>query len=486
MLFSSITFLLFGLIFFGLWPLVKNLRARNLLITVASYIFYGFWSTPFLLLLILSTVVDYWAGILIAGSSTKTERNWLLTASLGYNLSVLFFFKYSNLFLDTARGVLSLCGYNVHFPGINVVLPIGISFYTFVTLSYTIDVWKGEIKPECDFIKYAAFVSYWPHLVAGPILRATQLLPQLSKRRKVNWQIFYQGLFLVSLGFFMKMVVADNMAKYVERLYNYPFAPTTVDAWIATYAYALQIFGDFSGYSGIAIGLALWMGFYIPQNFNAPYASASFTDFWKRWHISLSNWFRDYIFLPLAYSTHRKLERFELSSKGRNQATYAIGTVLTMLLCGLWHGAEWHFVAWGGVHGLCLAAERFFGLERMPRGSGTWWKLIVRRLAVFHLVCMNWVLFRTDFGRAWEIIKAMAGFVKPEAVSLYGSNVKAGIVISLAATIAIQHWFADKTLIGAAKAIGLTKLGYALLVSLMLLFVILARGTQSAFIYFQF
>jgi alginate O-acetyltransferase complex protein AlgI len=474
MLFNSLTFLVFAVAFFAIWPLTKSLRSRHVLLMVSSYIFYGAWSTPFLLLLIFSTVVDYWAGILIARSESQRRRNLLLLASLGYNLGVLFYFKYADFFMDSAGGLFQLVGFNITLPAIKVVLPVGISFYTFVTLSYTLDIWKREIEPETSFIKYAAFVSYWPHLVAGPILRARQLLPQLSKRRRMSWQIFYQGLFLVSFGFFMKVVLADNLAKYVERVYNYPSPPTTSDAWIATYAYALQIFGDFSGYSNIAIGLALWMGIYIPENFNAPYAASSFSDFWRRWHISLSRWLRDYLYIPLG--GNRKGE-------GR---TY-LNLMATMLLGGLWHGAAWNFVAWGGLHGLYLAGERTLGLDGKSgnkRSSGL--ARVIRRIVVFQLVCVTWVLFRADFARAGEILRAMGGFARPDAVDLYGGTVKLTILALVIVVVTVQHWFADKTLIGAAKSVRLSKLGYAVLIIVMLVLAIVARGGQGAFIYFQF
>ena len=474
MLFNSVTFLVFAAAFFAVWPLAKGVSARHWLLMVSSYIFYGFWNTPFMLLLILSTVVDFWAGKAIFGAKTRRRRNAILLVSLGYNLGVLFLFKYANFFMDSTRGLMGLLGVDVHMPFIHVVLPVGISFYTFVTLSYTLDIWKGEIEPEHDFVKYAAFVSYWPHLVAGPILRAKQRLPQLDKRRRVNAQIFYQGLFLVAFGLFMKVVVADNMARYVERVYNYPFPVTFGDAWVATYAYALQIFGDFSGYSGIAIGLALWMGFYIPQNFNAPYAASSMSDFWRRWHISLSQWLRDYLYIPLG--GNRKGER----------RTY-LNLMVTMLLGGLWHGAAWNFVAWGGLHGLFLAAERLLGIRPRPGARGGWGLgLILRRLLIFHLVCVTWVLFRADFKRAKQILGAMAGFVKPDAVGLYGTSVIAAILALTAATLAVQFWFADKTLVSAAKAVRLSRPGYILLVAMLLLLSLLARGGQGAFIYFQF
>ncbi len=474
MLFNSLTFLVFAAAFFSIWPLTKSLRWRHVLLVVSSYIFYGAWSTPFLLLLILSTVVDFWAGLLIGRSENQRKRNLLLLASLGYNLGVLFYFKYADFFMNSAGGIFRLLGWDVTMPAIKVVLPVGISFYTFVTLSYTLDIWRREIKPETDFIKYAAFVSYWPHLVAGPILRAKQLLPQLDKRRRMRWQFFYQGLFLISFGFFMKVVLADNLAKYVERVYNYPSPPTFSDAWIATYAYALQIFGDFSGYSGIAIGLALWMGVYIPQNFNAPYAASSFSDFWRRWHISLSQWLRDYLYIPLGGNR---------VGEGR---TY-LNLMATMLLGGLWHGAAWNFVAWGGLHGLYLAGERALGIGgKQGRERTTGLAMVVRRLVVFQLVCVTWVLFRADFGRAWEILKAMAGFARPEAVDLYGASVKWTVLGLMACVVAVQQWFSDKTLIGAARSVRLSKLGYVALVVVMLVLAIVARGGQGAFIYFQF
>jgi D-alanyl-lipoteichoic acid acyltransferase DltB (MBOAT superfamily) len=487
MLFNSLTFLVFASLFFAAWHFAKDLRSRHILIVAGSYLFYGSWNAPYVLLLFASTWVNFRIGLSLDRNRTGSSRKSLLLASIAFNLGVLFFFKYFGFFTDTSQGLLDLLGVPVKLPAIAVALPAGISFFTFVLLGYTVDVWRGETCAERDFCKFTAFASFWPYLLAGPIIRAKQFIPQLLKRRRVSPQIFYQGLFLVSFGLFMKTVVADNMAPYVDRVYGHAFPLTTADAWLATYAYALQVFGDFSGYSNIAIGLALWMGFLIPENFNAPYCALSFTDFWRRWHISLSTWFRDYVFLLLAYSTHRRLDGTKFSGRTRNMVAYAIGTLLTMLLCGLWHGASWTFIAWGGLHGLYLAAERLLGQGMIhPSKGATWLTLAIRRLVVFHLVCLTWVLFRADFSRAITVMKALFGFTQEGAEALMGGRTAAAILLLLLTTLAAQNWFADKTFIQSARAVRLGRVGYVILISVLLLLSIIAKGGQGAFIYFRF
>lgn len=471
MLFNSLTFALFFILFYTLFLLVKNKRLRVILITLASYVFYGFWNSPFVVLLILSTVVDFRIGRCLEKEKNKKRRKYFLAVSLMVNLGMLFFFKYFNLFIDSSYSLMNIIGFDWEPPLINVVLPVGISFYTFQTLSYTIDIYNRKLSPEKDFWTFAAFVSFFPQLVAGPILRAKLFLPQFGKNRTFSWEIFYQGFFLIVLGLFKKMVLADNLAPYVERVYDNHFVTTFSDAWISTLAFTFQIYMDFSGYSDIAIGLALLLGFYIPDNFNSPYAAVSFSDFWRRWHISLSSWLRDYLYIPLGGNK---------KSKTRTNVNLAI----TMLLGGLWHGAAWNFVIWGGMHGAYLFIERSFGFNVVKINSPV--RIFARRLIVFLMVVFAWVMFRADISRAKTILLSMFGFVEPNAIQLLNNDNVISILGISIIILGFHFYFAKRRVIDVFSKFRNRELVYTLCVSTLIFFIIIFKGTGGAFIYFQF
>jgi len=402
MRFDSVVFLAFFVVAWSVWRLLP-LRAAKFGTLALSLAFYGWWRWEYLALILFSAVVDYWAAARIDASEDKATRMRWLLVSLVSNLGLLAFFKYTPLIVRT---VLMLDAPPEPTPGWvdDWIVPVGISFYTFQTLSYTIDVHRGTLKPCRTFVDFFLFVSFFPQLVAGPILRASELLPQLEQRAALSWPRVQIGLYRVVSGLFWKIVVADGLAVSVERIYSPARAAgaSTLDAWLATACFGGQIYADFAGYSGIAIGLAHLMGLRFPENFRYPYIAASLSEFWKRWHISLSPWLRDYLYIPLGGNRHGKLR------------TYA-NLLVTMLLGGLWHGASWSFLAWGAIHGAGLAVEKALGLE--GRNQVGHWPLAgardfgvrcLRIVLVWALVHTAWVYFRAaDFGTANALVAHM-------------------------------------------------------------------------------
>ena len=349
MLFNSIDFFLFFSTFFIVYWFVlqKKLEHQNLFIIFSSYIFYGWWDWRFLFLILLSTVTDFFCGLKIFSSSNwKNKKRWLLL-SLFVNLTLLAIFKYFNFFIESWLAMFSVLGIEINYNSIKIILPVGISFYTFQTLTYTIDIFKNKIKPTNDFIQFAGFVSFFPQLVAGPIERAKNLLPQFSRKRSFSKQNIKSGVELIIWGLFKKVVIADNLARLVNTVFNdihsYP-APTIL---LAALFFSMQIYCDFSGYSDIAIGSARTLGFNMSRNFLCPYFSLTIKSFWNKWHISLSTWFRDYVYITLGGNRNGRIRNI-------------INILVTFLLSGLWHGANWTFVFWGFGHGILLVLERIF------------------------------------------------------------------------------------------------------------------------------
>ena len=389
MLFNSLTFLYFFLIVFGLYVLLRRRhRWQNAVLLVGSYVFYGWWDWRFLSLIVFSTVLDYICGLRIAGANDSRRRKHWLAISMAGNLGVLGFFKYYNFFIDSLQAMISTAGMTMSVPVMNVILPLGISFYTFQTMSYAIDIYYGRLEPTKRFWDFALFVTFFPQLVAGPIERAVHLLPQILQPRVMTWAKFKDGAQLILWGLWMKMFVADNMAAIVDPVFasTGPYDGMTV--WLATYAFAFQIFCDFAGYSNIARGLGLVMGFDIMVNFRLPYFATNPREFWTRWHISLSGWLRDYLYIPLGGNRNGPVRTY------RNLA-------VTMLLGGLWHGAAWNFVLWGAYHGLLLVAHRL--LVKTLKGWSlvehhAWW--LLRVFVFFHLTCIGWLFFRAQHGVA--------------------------------------------------------------------------------------
>jgi D-alanyl-lipoteichoic acid acyltransferase DltB (MBOAT superfamily) len=374
------------------WKL--SFRAQNQFLLVASYFFYGWWDWRFLVLILISTVVDYHCAHWIDRSENLDRRRLLLTVSLVVNLGFLAFFKYFNFFQDSLVQLLNVAGIShVNTTILAIILPPGISFYTFQEVAYIVDVYYRRQKPADRLVDYALFISLFPHLIAGPIQRPSHLLPQVQNARTLNPDRFFDGLMLIVFGLFRKCVVADNCALLANAAFSGRLGePSLPVLAIGTYAFAWQIYGDFSGYSDIARGSAQLLGFHFMVNFRQPYLASNLQDFWRRWHISLSTWLRDYLYIPLGGNRYGERKTY------RN-------LILTMLLGGLWHGANWTFVVWGGIHGAILAIERagrrFLGLQdaKPPSADETRASLFtlgpwVRRILIFHIVCLAWVFFR--------------------------------------------------------------------------------------------
>jgi len=393
MLFNSLEFGVFLTLVLALYFAIPAPldRVRKGLLLVASYVFYGSWNPYFLLLLLGSTVLDYNVGRWMAAASSASGRRALLILSLAGNLGVLGFFKYGGFVLDQIHALEGLLlAAPQPAPQWDFLLPVGISFYTFQTLSYSIDVYRGQQKVCRSFLDFALFVSFFPQLVAGPIVRSKEFLPQLESRRTVRPSAVEMAMVRIGLGLFKKVVLADTLGEYVDTVFGDPGSFGTPNVLLAIYGYAYQIYFDFSGYSDIAIGLAALFGFHIPENFDRPYLSTNPREFWQRWHISLSSWLRDYLYVPLG------------GNRRGTVRTY-VNLAVTMLLGGLWHGASWNFVVWGAIHGTWSAAHRFFSRGR-PAPEDRPVVRIAKQVATFHMVCFAWVFFRApDFATAGKI-----------------------------------------------------------------------------------
>ena len=383
MQFNSIGYIIFLFVVLALYYFLEH-RWQNRMLLAASYFFYGWWDWRFLLLILISTFTDYYCGIQIYERPTKGAKKTFLCLSLAVNLGLLGFFKYCNFFVDSFCDVFSLLGFHPSPLTLQIILPIGISFYTFKSISYSIDIYRGEIKPTYNFLDYALFVSFFPQLLAGPIERAKAFLPQIGNSRKFNLDQFVQGLQLIFWGMFKKIFVADNLGLIVNQVYNNPES-SGIQYVIATWAFAFQIYSDFSGYSDIAQGTSKCLGIEIMVNFKEPYFASNPSDFWRRWHISLSSWLRDYVYVPLGGNR-----------KGEFR-TYG-NLFLTMLLCGLWHGAAWNFIIWGAYHGLLLCLYRIFANNRRSNLTGTshLWSYMLKAFIMFQLTTLGWIFFRAQ------------------------------------------------------------------------------------------
>lgn len=397
MLFNSITFLVFFVIVFVIYWLLRNrLRWQNLFLLISSYFFYGWWDWRFLFLLFANSLVNFLIAQEIGKTEDARKRKVLLNISLVFNLGVLGVFKYFNFFVDSFAGLFDLFGMQLGDSTINIVLPVGISFYTFQALSYVIDVYRRDIRPVDDPVSFFAFKALFPQLVAGPIERASNMLVQIEKPRVFNQNWFNAGLFQVAVGFFRKIVIADSLAVYVDTVYGNPEYYNSNTLILATVLYAFQIYYDFAGYSDIAIGTGKMLGFKFHRNFDLPYFSKSLTEFWRKWHMSLSYWLRDYLYISLG--GNRKGIRI----------TYR-NLMLTMLLGGLWHGSSWNFVIWGGIHGLVLCLEKYFKSRGLTLGGTKF--AFLGYISTFLVVCFAWIFFRAQsFADAKTIIAGMFNY----------------------------------------------------------------------------
>lgn len=391
MIFNSLEFAIFlPIVFIIYWFILKSkLKAQNLLIVIASYVFYGWWDWRFLTLIIFSTFFDFFIGKLLENENRTSKRKLLLWLSICVNLGFLGFFKYCNFFVDTFVDAFSLFGYKFGASSLNILLPVGISFYTFQTLSYTIDVYKRNLKPTKDFVSFAAFVSFFPQLVAGPIERATNLLPQFHKQRVFNYEKASDGMRQILWGLFKKIVIADNCAIYANQIFNNYEDYSGSTLLLGAVFFAFQIYGDFSGYSDIAIGTSRLFGFNLKQNFAFPYFSRDIAEFWRRWHMSLSTWFRDYLYIPLGGSRGGFLNKIK-------------NTFIIFVVSGFWHGANWTFIFWGFLNACYFIP--LLVLNRNRRNTNTIaegcffpsFKELIGMMLTFVFTCLAWVFFRAD------------------------------------------------------------------------------------------
>ncbi|MBN2308490.1 MAG: MBOAT family protein [Candidatus Hydrogenedentes bacterium] len=474
MLFNSFTFVIFFAVVLFLHSLPLSWRARKFNLLIASYLFYAAWNPPFIVLVWISTLVDWYAGKYLYRTESVAARRALLAFSLTANLGLLGFFKYAGFLVDTFCGLAALAGIHYQPPPFDIVLPVGISFYTFQTLSYTFDIYRRRTKPCESFLDYALFVTFFPQLVAGPIVRSVDFLPQCVEPRRANRQQLGWGLSLVVLGLFEKVVVADGlMAPVANKVYGAAHAATAADAWLGTFAFSGQIFCDFAGYSACAIGCALCLGFAIQDNFRFPYAAIGFSDFWERWHISLSSWLRDYLYISLGGSR-----------KGRGRTF--VNLVVTMFLGGLWHGAAWTFVVWGLLHGFYLVAEHWLrglvGGARMWRTRGA---RIALGLLTYLCVCYAWTFFRgRTFDNALALSGRMLGLAASPAESLLNASERL-LVVAVVSAILLIHWILRDSSVEEAAG----RLPWWMRVAVLggfLAAIVTMSGDSNAFIYFQF
>ena len=471
MVFNSLTFVVFFACVLLLHALPFGWTTRKVNLLLASYIFYAAWNPPFILLLWISTVVDWYAAKgLVRAEGKGARRAWMLL-SVVVNLGMLLWFKYGGFMLTNFTLAMQAIGVEYRAPEWDIVLPVGISFYTFATLSYTLDIYLRRARPTRSFLDYALFVTFFPHLVAGPIMRPTELVPQFEKPRRASGDAIRFGLALMTLGLFMKVVLADGfLADPAEGVFDAMTPPGALDAWIGTLAFSGQIFCDFAGYSTTAIGAAMCMGFAMPDNFRFPYAAVGFSDFWKRWHITLSSWLRDYLYIPLGGNRYGPVRTY-------------MALMLTMLLGGLWHGAAWTFVVWGGLHGLYLCVERVLRAR-----FGHWTPgpvaFVMLGLLTYTLVNLTWVFFRAPtFARAFEMLAGMAGLNAGAPPLLAATEIAAVTVI--VGGILLAHWhLRDSTL--EAAVVRVPAQAVAAVWALMAFTVLIEQGEGNAFIYFQF
>lgn len=427
MLFNSLQYLFF-------LPIVVTIyyscpaRMRRALLLFASYYFYMSWRWEYGLLMLLSTLVDYFAALTIQKMDQPQARKTVLLVSLVTNLGILFTFKYYAFFMQSTSSVLNVLGIDFTAPILKVLLPVGISFYTFQSMAYTIDVYRKKLAAEKNFIDFALYVSYFPQLVAGPIERADQLLPQLKTHHPFLEDNIRRGFILILLGLAKKLVIADRIAPFVNEVYSHTQLYDGFTHLIATYAFAIQIYCDFSGYSDIAIGSALTIGVRLMKNFNLPYTATSVSDFWQRWHISLSSWFRDYVYIPLG--------------GGRvNTSRWVFNVCAVFLLSGLWHGANWTFIIWGGYHAVLLLCERLMRQFRPYQANKSAIKTLLYRLVIFNLVCLGWIFFRAEScPSALDVIRTiLTQWSLPQAMPFINTWLPE-IIVSVAVFIGIEYF----------------------------------------------
>lgn len=483
MLFNSIDFAIFlPIVFIVYWFVsAKGLRLQNFLIVVASYIFYGWWDWRFLSLILFSTIIDYTVGLKLRNEENKLKRKVLLWSSILVNLGFLGFFKYYNFFLDNFIRVFTFFGSEISASSLNIILPVGISFYTFQTLSYSIDVYKRKLEPTNDFIAFSAFVSFFPQLVAGPIERAKHLLPQFYKKRTFDYFKAVDGMRQILWGLFKKVVIADNCAEYADQIFGNSTEMNGSTLVLGALFFTFQIYGDFSGYSDIAIGTSRLFGFDLMRNFNFPYFSRDIAEFWRRWHISLSTWFRDYLYIPLGGS------RGGIWNKVRN-------TFIIFIVSGFWHGANWTFIVWGALNAiyflpLLLTKNNRNNLETVAqRKLLPSVKELLSMIFTFGLTVFAWIFFRAEnIDHAFSYINEIMSpstFEIPNFSGMYNAM----ITIIIVGVFVLVEWFGRDGQYAIAN-LGLRwkpQLRYAFYYLIAFAIMYFGNFNENQFIYFQF
>ncbi len=430
MSFLGIEFILFFILVVGVGYALP-VKARNVFLLTASYFFYAVGQPAYLVVLICFTGIDYFLALLIGSQESAAVKKRLLICGIVLNLGVLLFFKYFNFFNDFFRAIFTGLKVSYPVPDLDIVLPLGISYYLFKKISYITDVYRGHLVPERSFVRLALYVSFFPEIVAGPIDRARSILPQFIGRSSIDRVRWTEGWQLICWGLFKKLVIADRLGILVDAVYDQPNQYRGAVIALATVFYAFQVYCDFSGYSDMAIGLGRLLGIRLMDNFKQPYLARSIGDFWKRWHISLSTWLRDYLFLPISYALTRRFDKTRLFSLNADRWAYVLAVLFTMLLCGLWHGANWTFVLWGLIHGLLLAVSFITRKPRKKlvkslglRKSSPVYKEL-RIMITFALVSFSWIFFRArSLGEAFTLISRMfSGSVPVKAAAVEGSMI---------------------------------------------------------------
>lgn len=469
MLFNSLSFVVFLVVVLLLYYSRMSWTNKKIMLLLASYVFYAMWNPPLILLLWISTIIDWVAGNKLTTEENPRKRKMWLLFSMFANLGFLAFFKYGNFLLENFTALMQMIGIDFQAAAPDIILPMGISFYTFQTMSYTLDMYFRKGERAKTFLDFSLYVTFFPQLVAGPIVRAGDLVSQFYEEKRATIHQFLWGLFLLTLGLFQKVVLADSLLSDTsDAVFGAKSLLHPLDAWSGVLAFSGQIFFDFAGYSTCAIGIALMMGFWMPDNFRYPYGAIGFSDFWRRWHITLSTWLRDYLYIPLG------------GNKKGIARTY-VNLMLTMLLGGLWHGAAWTFVIWGGLHGLYLVVERFFKDKitfRLTAVNGFFLALLT-----YFLVNITWVFFRaTDFKSAMNMLSSMFFIQSGEKVL---QHINIYIVFILIPLLFLVHWSMRNT---SVKEVA-TKLPtwvVGVVWALMFALICVAQGTGEQFIYFQF
>ena len=430
MSFTSGTYFIFLIaVFFIYWLMAVRHGWRVTVLVLASLFFYTQAGIRPVLLLLAVSLSDFTITRLMTLARDQQVRRRLLVVSLVADIGTLCVSRYADFFLDSAAGTASLCGISLQLPHLNLIAPLGISFFIFQSVAYVIDVYRRDTEPAQSYFDYLAFISFFPVIVAGPILRAKQMLPQLRGSLSLTAEAGGQALFLIGIGLIKKIAIADYLAaNFIDRVFDFPERFSALEAWAAFYGYALQIYADFSGYSDIAIGSALLPGLTLPANFDAPYRAQSLPEFWRRWHISLSTWLRDYVF-------------FSIAGRRRKAAWLYAGLIVTMLIGGLWHGPTWTFVLWGLLHGCGLVVVRAFEEWRKRRGTARFtlrWSPVVSVIVTFHFICLTWIFFRAEtFGQALSLLRQMFSFTADT------SNLALPVVVIIVAGLS-AHWLSDR------------------------------------------